>query len=82
MTVDYHGAFNQLIGTFQEGVARDDTGVVDQYVHLSYLSAHLLSCGIHTLPLSHITHVSVDLWLKRRDLLDPSNRSYRGERDK
>lgn len=79
MTVDHHGALDQLIGTLQKVMARDDAGVVDQYVHLSHLSAHLLSCGIHTLPLSHITHVGVDLWLERGDLLHPSNRPYRGK---
>lgn len=81
VTVDHHGALDQLVGTLQEVMARDDAGVVDQYVHLSHLSPHLLGCGIHTLPLPHITHIGVDLRLERGDLLYPSNRSYRGKRD-
>lgn len=78
MTVDHHGALDQLIGTLQEVMARDDAGVVDQYVYLSHLSADLLSRGIHTLTLPHITHIGVDLRLERRDLLYPSNRSCKG----
>lgn len=73
MTVDHHGALDQFIWTLQKVVARDDAGVVDQYVHLSHLLAHLLGCGIDALPLSHVTHIGVDLRLERRDLLDPSN---------
>lgn len=75
MTVDHHGALNQLIRTLQKVMARDDTSIVDQYVDLSHLSTHLLSCRIHTLPLSHITHIGVDLWLERRNFLNTSNRS-------
>lgn len=75
MAVDHHGALDQFIGTLQKVMAGDDTSIVDQYVHISHLSTHLLSCRIHTLPLSHITHIGVDLWLERRDFLNTSNRS-------
>lgn len=76
VAVDHHGALDEFIGALQEVMAGDDAGVVDQYVHLSHLSAHLLSCGIHTFTLSHVTDVGVDLRLERWDLLDPSNRSW------
>lgn len=79
MAVDHHGALNQLIGALQKVMAGDDAGVVDQYVYLSHLSTHLLSRGIHTLPLSHVTHIGVDLRLEWGDLLYPSNRSCRGK---
>lgn len=81
VAVDHHGALDQLIGTLQKVMARDDAGVVDQYVHLSHLSTHLLGCRIHTLPLSHVTHIGVDLRLERRDLLYTSNRSCRGGKE-
>lgn len=77
MTVDHHGPLDQLVGTLQEVMARDDAGVVDEYVHLSHLPAHLLRCGIHTLALPYITHIGVDLRLERWDFLYPSNRSCR-----
>lgn len=75
VTVDHHGALDQLVGTLQEVVAGDDAGVVDQYVHLSHLPAHLLGGGIHTLPLAHVAHIGVDLWLERGHLLHPSDGS-------
>lgn len=77
MTVDHHGPLDQLVGTLQEVMARDDAGVVDEYVHLSHLPTHLLRCGIHTLALPYITHIGVDLRLERWDFLYPSNRSCR-----
>lgn len=78
MTVDHHGALDQLIRALQKVMAGDNAGVVDQHVHLSHLPTHLLRCGIHTLPLPNIAHVGVDLWLEWRDFLYPSNRSCRG----
>lgn len=81
VAVDHHGALDQLIGALQEVMAGDDAGVVDQYVHFSHLTAHLLSCGIHTLPFPNVTHVGVDLRLKRWDLLHPSNRPCTGGKD-
>lgn len=82
MTVDHHGPLDQLIGALQKVMSRDDASVVDEYVDFSHLSTHLLSCGIHTLALSHIAHIGVDLWLERRDFLYPSNRSCRGRNKK
>lgn len=79
MAVDHHGALDQLIGALQKVMTGDDAGIVDQYVHISHLSTHLLSCRIHTLTLSHITRIGVDLGLERRDLLYPSNRSCRAK---
>jgi len=79
MAVDHHGALDQLIGALEKVMAGDHAGIVQQYVHLSHLSTHLLSCRIHILPLSYITQVGVDLRLERRNLLYPSNRSCRGK---
>ena len=91
VAVDHHGALDEFVGALQEVVAGDDAGVVDQYVHLSHLSAHLLGRGIHALSLSHVAHVGVDLRLERGDLLNPSDgscgvggkkRGYRGSMKK
>lgn len=79
MAVDHHGALDQLIGALQEVMAGDDAGVVDQQVHVPHLSTHLLGCGIHALPLSHVTHIGVDLRLEGGDLLHPSDRSCGGK---
>ena len=75
MTVDHQGALDELIRTLQEVVAGDDTGVVDQNVHLAHLTAHLLGRHVHTLPLAHVTYVGVNLGLERRDLLYSSDRT-------
>lgn len=80
MTVDHHGAFDQLVRALQKVMTRDNTGIVDQYVHLSHLSAHLLCGGVHVLTLSHITHIGVDLGLESGDFLHPSNRFCRMEK--
>lgn len=72
VAVDHHSAFDQLIGTLQKRMPGDHAGVVDQYVHLAHFAAHLLGGGVHALPLSHVTHISVDLWLWWEDLLHTS----------
>lgn len=73
MAVDHHGAFDQLVGALQERMPGDHAGIVDQYVHLAHFAADLLGGGVHALPLSHVAHIGVDLWLRRGDLLDTSN---------
>lgn len=73
VAVDHHGALDQLVGTLQKRVPGDHAGVVDQYVHLAHLAAHLLGSGVHTFPFPHVTHVGVDLWLRRGDLLHTSS---------
>lgn len=70
VAVDYHGAFDQLIRTLQKRMPGDHAGVVDQYVHLTYIPAYLLGSGVHALPFPHVTHIGVDLWLRWGDLLD------------
>lgn len=81
VAVDNHGALDQLIWALQKVMARDDAGIVDQYVNISHLSTHLLGCRIHALPFANVAHIGVDLRLERRDLLYPPNWPCRGKRD-
>lgn len=87
MAVNYHGPFDELVWALQERVARHHAGIIDQQVDFAHLTAHFLRCGVHALPLAHVTRVGVHLRLERWDLFyatnsscEKTNRDIRGSR--